>query len=672
MLGISNSQGIASNFYNMDDNLHELTFTAGEEINAGDFVKVMSRDAFSVMPLQVGDSGADRLGGMTLPLAANPQDAEHSQWMQCFSVTQAWSGARLMYSLRWPRNMLPSQMTWANIVNPTSGIGGGPEIQLSEIAGSCWGEAMDIGDGYWLLPAMGSNTASAIGKDGITRAYPSQILLCRVNPEDGKAQRCVSFKEDGTENASGGVDYTSGNINASQYGPPIICKLSPREYVMIYEALVSGVYQLMARYFTVKKIADSYEVITIPENAVSVRVDEVTTVDGDILKNFLRPVVNGIEQALYDPATDEWKIPTYSKYGEVKFKEQELSIYYQSSLFFFYGHCCNFTNTETREIYTLTNSQVNYVRIHVDEEGILRNNPERYVLNPVLAPEFKKFSGLYTSYTQMPMSFQYYNQLGVYNKVRCSDNKTSLYVHPHFYFKFVIDYDTHVIDCTLHPLWAKNTNAQRMINPQTQDWNSDHTRYNRDVERTNCRFNSGYCTGVNNGAANNMPYLYPMSKNRFLMCYTAETTHQYSNSNSPRQRSNVTVLLDFNDELGTLELTSTYGMASWANGTTWPESNYMNPRVFLDLNDNIVMFQSRWIGSNNWCPWGQISYSSDSIGNSVKELRAWRANSDSTYTVENDLQRAVYSGVAMNHADAGKSVKIKTTLQKQFIAKEIN
>lgn len=665
MLGISNSQCGASNFYTPEDNIRELTFTTGEEINAGDFVKVMSRDAFTSLPVQVADGSAANLGGMSLPTPADPKG--QGKWMQCFSVLSGWSGARNLYSLKWPNTLEPNQFTWGYITDTS--IGGGPAIQLSEIQASSWGEPLDIGDGYWLIPGMGSDTASKVGKDGIARAYPSQILLCHVDPTTGTAVRCTSINADGTENVSGGVDYTNGGYNYSQYGSPVICKLSPREYVMLYEAVSGGVYQVMARHFTVEKIADSYITFEIPENTISIKVDEVVTVKGDILKNVMRPNIIGIENALYDPDTDEWKEPTYSTHGNVQFNEQELSLYYQNSIFFFYGHCCNFTNPETREIYTLTNSQVNYVRISVDADGILRSHPERYVLDPVISSEFNRFAGGYTSYTQIPMSMPYYNQFGLFNVVRCSDNKTLLYVHNYFYFKFVIDYDTHIITCSIHPMLAKNPNVMRMWNAQS-GITSGHNLYGRDVYPLNCNMVSPYFTGVNNGAVNNAPYLYPMSKNRFLMCYTAITSHGQGNSNSNQQRNNVTVLVDFNDELGTLEQTCTYGIASWANGTSYPESNYMNPRAFLNMNNYVIMLQSRWIGSNSWCINGQLVYFPTSLGNSVQEMRAWKVNSESPFSVENELQRAVYYGIAKNHADAGYNVTIKTTLQKEYNPKK--
>lgn len=662
MLGISNSQCGASNFWNEDENIRELTFTAGEELNAGDFVKVMSRDVFTGVPSHVTDSSAASLGGMSLPTPADPTGK--GIWTQCFTVMSHSSGRRHLYSIKWPNSLEPNQFTYSNITS--TNLGGGPAIQLTEIEASRWGRPLDIGDGYWLIPGMSSNTAK-IGKDEISRPGASQILLCRVNPSTGVAVRCTSFNPNGTENASGGVDYTSGNIDACQWGAPIICKLSPREYVMIYEALVAGIYQIMARYFTVQKIADSYTTYEITNETPFEKIDKVVTVNGDILKNVMRPILDGIEDALYDPDTGEWKKPSYSTHGEVKFQEQELSLYSQSSAFYFYGHCCNFVNPDTREIYTLTKTQVDYVRIHVDAEGILRNNPERYVLNPVLSSDFQKFSGGYTTYTQLPMAFSYYNNLGEFNIVRCSDNKTMMCVHPYFYYKFVIDYDKHTIECTMHPMISKSPNSQRVWNAQSAITNA-HNLYGRDRSVVNCMLQADCFSGVNDGARGNAPYLFPMSKNRFLMCYSGITTHGHNNSSANLQRNNITVLLDFNDELRTLEQTSTFGIATWANGTSYPEANYMNPRVFLDTQDHVIMLQARWIGSNSWCPYGQLTYYPSPLGNSMKELRAWKINSADERTLENNLQRAVYYGVAKNHADAGYSVTIKTMLQKEFIS----
>lgn len=586
MIGLSNAQCGTNKFYNDADTV-EMTFVAGENINTGDLVKIMSIDAPDEIPRYVGDGNAEYQGTYSMPTHPIGNKAIY----QCFHMnTNSWQGNTNLFSTFWSSSEL--YITDANTRQKNN-------VQISAYPSNSWGEPIHIGDGYWLIVGNGSSSTGILDRGGVTYNYPAQILLAYVNPSTGVATRCD-------------VRYITGGMTYCYAGKPIICRISDDEFVMVYEAVASGTYNCFAQYFKIKKTRNEADT-------------------------------------------------AYTGAGEIELKESQLNMYAASGYFVFLGHGAHFVDRENRCFYTLVYTTdyktYYYMKVTVSEDGILKNTPMRALLA-------KKGEDLlqmdrWTDVNSYPITMPYYNNFGVYNHIETKDNVHYLHVMNYAYHDFAMDYTTGIMTDTIHAIYDQTGRTQSGRCVQTNNY-----RY-RDYDLQTLTYWSHHCREATN-TATSIPWLWKTGEHRYLMAYTSYGTDNYdSTSLGCSWRHEFCALLDYFDETHSLKKTTTLAYSSWAGGgTSYPEAAQCRPFCFTNSTDNIQFHLTRWISGNNWSIYNHY-YLESALAESQKDMRAWLADSDMEQCVEDYRHRATIFGIALNTADAGDHVTIKTGIIKE-------
>ena len=600
MIGMSNGQTELNRKTFNNSNTYQVTVRAGEDIQKGDFVNVMSIDApldnwvrvdYNSSPYNT--QANDSLGSYGKPFhpLGIMDKGKNTEIFCCFHMaTNAWQGKTGLYFTKWDAAL--DYLHWT----PSAGT---YNVQLHTIDSYSWGQPVDIGNGYWLIPGQGSSS-SGVAKNGKTYSNASQVILAYVDPGTGQGKRID-------------VDFTWGGANACHSGKPVIAQVSDNEFVMLWQAVVNQAFHMCAQHFTVTKDEDAEEI-------------EFSAVGGSV--KFSEDVL------VWDG-------------GYTSIQRQ-------------YAHCGWFVDKEKRELLflSITNdlSVYNYAHLMVDSKGHLTANPTK-ALTPIKSSAMQGLCPWYNP-NQLPMVMDYYNNFGLYNTVKTSDNKHMLVVMPYYYYDIEADFETATMKATIRPLWDKNSPTASVIAPGINS-----NRWVTDFDASSNHWQSSHCNNSGSDAWSRVPFLWELSNNRFLMTYTG-----YVNGQSEGARPNadwrmiISHIIDFDDTNHRLHKTTRYLYAGgWSNGTSWPEPYYVKPYGYTNNKDRICQITTRYVAAGNWFIYGNTAYQAASLPESVKALEAWVAGgSDEHGRLDSNMQRIAYSGIALNKAYAGEDVTIQT------------
>ena len=221
------------------EKIKQMSFTAGQEIQVGSMVKVMSRDMATsgvpmTLPTYAADTGHAYFGTFSKPYLANKATSSGTQnyFAFClssnnnasatdttvtkFAGTAATAGPTYLRYVSWDAS---KSVIWSDVYGTDTILDKKDHILGLEGAWS-WGEPYQIDKNHWLVCSQYGTSASAVDEMGLSHTYPAQVSLLNVNDE-------------GTLITKACQDYTTGRTGATftafaNTGKPFICPIKEK------------------------------------------------------------------------------------------------------------------------------------------------------------------------------------------------------------------------------------------------------------------------------------------------------------------------------------------------------------------------------------------------------------------------------------------------------------
>ena len=464
-------------------------------------------------------------------------------------------------------------------------------IQLHSYTSSGWAEPMYIGEGFWLIGGAATPTAT-VSQNGVNYSYPAQMMLVYIDQQTGIATKCNE------------IFTNCGNWMMNERGKPIILRLNDTEFVFVYTTYLNSIYQICARTFEFTKS---------------------TNEEGKELVGQ----------------------------GTIAWKDEALSIFASAGAFSFFGSVCNFVNKETREVYFLTYDQFNYSHLIIHEDGSIVSKPFR-----VMTPDLTKMEKIGSWVTQADTGqfyscvMEYYNNFGLYNRIMSKDNKHSFAIYPYYYYHFTMDYNTHNMICEVVPL-MDNSSFVKILSGSYRD----STDVTKDRMTDWCLptqyYRSCWCHNNMASGEGRIPFVWPLSDTRYLVCYAEIMTGAYASTSVGQSwGNNIFYILEYNDTLHEFTRLTNYSYTGYLYNTTYPGASWCKPFVFVDTADYIQCIQPYYHGSyqNN----GQCFSLEIPLKRSQKNQLAYKFG-----TVQPEFKKHRYKlGIAKHSALVGETVTI--------------
>lgn len=603
MLGTTNARYNGEFEFNESEQIQKINFKAGMSIAKGDLVEVISEELPDELPVTTIDTNATYFCSLSMPTLLeqnkNTYQAFHMN-VNAIATLGATTGNHI-YSSVW--NSALSDITKATTLISATQLSIQPSLN--------WGQPLYIGDGYWLIPgddnalASISHTNKRSGEIE-TYTYASQVLLVHIDQASGLATTIDVLYNPGT------AVWTSSWM----YGKPLLFQIDDTTFVFIHKTVIDGVFQVVAKPFTVKKATEKED--TYLE----------WTADGNVL------MASG------------------------------------NKAFYFYGMCGHFLNKETKEIFFLLKdfTTMGHLQINEKDNSLILYTPTSFEVD--LTP-IRNINYTVKTTLGVPLVLPVYNNLTFYNIIESSDGKHCLAVYNNYYWDFEIDYETYLIYARVFPLREKPSYTIRCTHLGNEvatgvayvnyydfrDW---------DLVTSNLK---GFRNQTGIGANNQLPCLYKVSEDKYLMAFLTTLTNvvglasEVAVGTAIGQTTGITApygvacytMLDYNDTLHTLKKDERFAYAgAFGNAVGVPEPSISKNLIFVDPNGYIHHIVPYYANTFLY-PTSRSKYK---LTNSMKHHLVYKYGTK-PISKRVDLRR-LYVGIANNSAAQDEMVELIT------------
>lgn len=603
MLGTTNARYNGEFEFNESQEIQKLNFKAGMSIAKGDLVEVISEELPDELPVPTVDVNSAWFCSLSMPtLLEQNKNTYQAFHMNVNAIaTLAGTAGNHIFSSVWNSALTDITKTTALVAS----------TQLSEQPSLNWGKPLYIGNGYWLIPgddnalASITHTNRETGLDE-TYTYASQVLLVHIDQASGLATFVDALYNSGTTTWK----------SSWQYGKPMVFQIDENTYIFIHKTVIDGVYQVVAKSFTIK-------MGTEPED-------------------------------------------TYLKWTA----KDNVLMASGNTAFYFYGMCGHFVNKETKELFFLLKDFTTMGHLQVNEKNnsLILYTPTSFEVD--LTP-IREINHTVQTTLGVPLVLPVYNNLTFYNTITTEDGKHCLAVYNNYYWDFEIDYNTYLIYARVFPLRKKasytirNTHIGNEAATGTA-WVNNYTLRDWDLVTSNLK---GFRNQTGVATNNQLPCLYKVSDNKYLMAFLTTMTAivglapETAVGTAVAQTTGITApygvacyaMLDYNDTLHTLKKDERFAFSGcFGNAVGTPDPALSKNIIFVDPNGYIHHIIPGYATGHLYT----TSRSKYKLTNSLKNHLVYKYGTKNTSQKIN--YRRLYVGIANNSASQDEMVELIT------------